>query len=118
MGFLDRMANRLAQFKEVPARIGPRLPAESLFIENEYRRGVWRCIVCRHGDDCREWLAAGRTDVPDFCFDYGYGYQARQVPEGRTNAAYCALGSAANAPGRAEGASKDRQVDCRSSDIV
>lgn len=116
MGLLDRMANRLAPSKEVPTRIGPRLQAGRLFTETEYRSGAWRCMVCRQGDDCRERLAAGRTDIPDFCFDYGC--QAMQVPKGRIDAGSCASGSTADAPGRAEGTSKDRQVGCRSSDIV
>ncbi|WP_376767724.1 DUF6455 family protein [Mesorhizobium zhangyense] len=35
--------------------------------ENQIRNAIWRCIFCRHGSECGEWVNAGTRGVPGFC---------------------------------------------------
>lgn len=71
MNILERMQMKLGQSGEVMAGAGITLFDGGYAAENDIRSAVWRCLLCRHGDDCRDWLAAGRTDVPDFCPNRG-----------------------------------------------
>ncbi|MFC3722970.1 DUF6455 family protein [Neoaquamicrobium sediminum] len=71
MNILERMQTKLGQSSEVMARAGVRLFEGGYAAENDTRNAIWRCLLCRHGDDCRDWLAAGRTDLPDFCPNRG-----------------------------------------------
>lgn len=64
---LERAASRLHQSNEIMSRAGVALLEGGYPAENDIRNATWRCILCRHGEACREWLAAGRRDVPDFC---------------------------------------------------
>ena len=67
MNIFDRIDRKLRQSSEVMSRAGAGLLDKGFVSENDVRNAIWRCLLCRHGDDCRDWLAAGRTDVPDFC---------------------------------------------------
>lgn len=67
MNILERVQSRLGQSSEIMSRAGIGMFEGGYAAENDMRNAIWRCLLCRHGDDCRDWLAAGRADVPDFC---------------------------------------------------
>jgi hypothetical protein len=71
MNILERMQSRLEQSNEIMSRAGIRMFEGGYAAENDIRNAIWRCLLCRHGDDCRDWLAAGGTDIPDFCSNRG-----------------------------------------------
>lgn len=71
MNILGRVQSRLGQSSEIMTRAGVSMLEGGYAAENEMRKAIWRCLLCRHGDDCRDWLAAGRTDVPGFCRNRG-----------------------------------------------
>lgn len=67
MNILERVQSRLEQSTEIMSRAGVSMLEGGYAAQNDMRSAIWRCLLCRHGDNCRDWLAAGRTDVPDFC---------------------------------------------------
>ncbi len=71
MNVLRRVQARLDQSGELMARGRVNMAEGGFAAENDMRNAVWRCVLCRHGDDCRDWLAAGRTAIPDFCPNRG-----------------------------------------------
>jgi hypothetical protein len=71
MNIIGRVQTRLDQAGEVMARGRVNMAEGGIAAENDMRNAFWRCVLCRHGDDCRDWLAAGRTDIPDFCPNRG-----------------------------------------------
>lgn len=71
MNVLRGLQARLEQSGEVMARGRVNMAEGGFAAENDMRNAIWRCVLCRHGDDCRDWLAAGRTDIPDFCPNRG-----------------------------------------------
>ena len=78
MSILGRVLARLEQSGEVMARGRVNRLEGGFAVENDMRNAIWRCVFCRHGDDCQDWLAAGRTDIPDFCPNRGiYAKYAR-----------------------------------------
>lgn len=71
MNIIGRVQTRLDQAGEVMARSRVNMAEGGIAAENDMRNAFWRCVLCRHGDDCRDWLAEGRTDIPDFCPNRG-----------------------------------------------
>lgn len=71
MNIIGRVQTRLDQAGEVMARGRVNMAEGGIAAENDMRNAFWRCVLCRHGDDCRDWLASGRTDIPDFCPNRG-----------------------------------------------
>lgn len=70
MMILDIVGHKLDQLSEMASRAQidfAKAPPHSL--ENEMRRAVWRCMFCRHAQQCRDWLdeAEADSDFPDFC---------------------------------------------------
>ncbi|WP_321339951.1 DUF6455 family protein [Breoghania sp.] len=45
-------------------------PAGEVFL----RGSIVRCLFCKHGEECREWLEEGNThcDAPAFCRNAGH----------------------------------------------
>ena len=85
MNMLERMQTKLEQSREVMSRANIGLFEGGHAAQNDIRNAIWRCLLCRHGDDCRDWLTAGRTDIPAFCPNLGiYAKYARA--EGRREA--------------------------------
>lgn len=79
MNILERVQSRLGQSSEIISRAGVRLFEDGYTAENDMRNAIWRCLLCRHGDDCSDWLAAGRTDIPEFCPNRGIYEKHRRV---------------------------------------
>ena len=71
MAIFDRIDAKLNKYNEVTRRARVSLSDHGWSGENDLRNTIWRCLLCRRGDDCRDWLAAGRTDIPDFCPNRG-----------------------------------------------
>ncbi|MBX9462691.1 MAG: hypothetical protein KL840_06925 [Aquamicrobium sp.] len=71
MNIIGRVQTRLDQAGEVMERGRVNMAEGGIAAENDMRNAFWRCVLCRRGDDCRDWLAAGRTDIPDFCPNRG-----------------------------------------------
>jgi hypothetical protein len=67
MRVIDAVGARLHQSVRMADKLGIDLPAENLASESTIRRAIWRCIFCRHGTECADWLSAGAPGVPDFC---------------------------------------------------
>lgn len=67
MNMFERAASRLQQSNEVMSRAGVMLLDGGYPAASDIRNAAWRCFLCRHSDACRDQLAAGRRDVPDFC---------------------------------------------------
>lgn len=67
MRVIEAVAARLHQSVRMVANLGIELPTSSLSSENQIRNAIWRCIFCRHGSECAEWVNAGRPGVPGFC---------------------------------------------------
>lgn len=67
MRMMEAVGARLDQSVRMAANLGIDLPADDLASESMIRRAIWRCIFCRHGAECAEWVDAGHADVPDFC---------------------------------------------------
>lgn len=67
MRVIEAVGARLDQSVRMATNLGIDLPAENLASENMIRRAIWRCIFCRHGTECADWLSTGEAGVPDFC---------------------------------------------------
>ncbi len=67
MRVIEAVAARLDQSVKMAGNLGIDLPTSSLSSENQIRNAIWRCIFCRHGSECAEWVNAGKPDVPGFC---------------------------------------------------
>lgn len=65
---IDTIDERLALFRAMMERAGfdPRFPLVS---NDELRGGAQRCLGCRSGDTCRDWLgtAPEGASIPGFC---------------------------------------------------
>ena len=85
MNIMGRVQARLDQSGEIMARGRVNMAEGGFAAENDMRNAIWRCVLCRHGDDCRDWLAARRTDIPDFCPNRGI--YAKYASAGGTHAA-------------------------------
>ncbi|MFH1796826.1 MAG: DUF6455 family protein [Pseudomonadota bacterium] len=67
MRLLDRLGARLDQSAEIMDKAGMQLGGAELSSEHEIRNTIWRCLMCRHGEECRQWIAADSAGVPNFC---------------------------------------------------
>lgn len=67
MRLLDRLGARLDQSVKIMDRAGMQLGAAELSSEHEIRSAIWRCLACRHGEECRQWIEDDRAGVPGFC---------------------------------------------------
>ncbi len=67
MRVIEAVAARLDQSVKMVANLGIELPSSDLASENQIRNAIWRCIFCRHGQECGEWVRAGTLGVPEFC---------------------------------------------------
>jgi hypothetical protein len=64
---IDSVAARLDQSVRMVNNLGIDLPASGLAAEHQIRNAIWRCILCSHGAECREWIRSARPGVPEFC---------------------------------------------------
>lgn len=67
MRVIETVAARLDQSVRMAANLGIDLPSSDLSSESQIRNAIWRCIFCRHGSECAEWIRAGTPGVPAFC---------------------------------------------------
>jgi hypothetical protein len=67
MRMIEAAAARLDQSVEMASNLGITLPSAGLLSENQIRNTIWRCILCKHGSECAEWVNAGTPGVPGFC---------------------------------------------------
>jgi hypothetical protein len=67
MRVIEAVAARLDQSVKMAGNLGIDLPSSGLSSENQIRNAIWRCIFCRHGSECAEWVYAGTRGVPGFC---------------------------------------------------
>ena len=67
MRVIEAVAARLDQSVRMAGNLKIELPSSSLSSENQIRNAIWRCIFCRHGSECAEWVDAGSPDVPEYC---------------------------------------------------
>jgi hypothetical protein len=67
MRVIEAVAARLDQSVRMAGNLGIELPSSDLSSENQIRHAIWRCIFCRHGSECAEWMNAGSPGVPGFC---------------------------------------------------
>lgn len=69
MGLLQRIDTQLGLFQRMSERAAVGFEGASPFaLEQDLRRAVTRCIVCPHGEPCRQWLSAVAVGpYPDFC---------------------------------------------------
>lgn len=65
---MDTIDERLALFRRMMEQAGfdPQFPAAT---NDELRAGAQRCLGCRSGETCRDWLdtAPQGASVPGFC---------------------------------------------------
>jgi hypothetical protein len=62
---IDSVAARLDQSVRIVNSLGIDLPASGLAAEHQIRNAIWRCILCSHGAECREWIQSARPGVPE-----------------------------------------------------
>jgi hypothetical protein len=67
MRMIEAAATRLDQSVKMAANLGITLPTSGLSSEHQIRNAIWRCILCRHGSECAEWVKSGTPSVPGFC---------------------------------------------------
>ena len=67
MRLLDRLGARLDQSVTIMDKAGMQLGGAELSLEHEIRNTIWRCLTCRHGEECRQWIAADTAGIPGFC---------------------------------------------------
>lgn len=67
MRMLEAVAARLDQSVKMASNLEIDLPSEDMWSENQIRNAIWRCIFCRRGSECAEWIRAERHGVPEFC---------------------------------------------------
>jgi hypothetical protein len=67
MRMIDAVGARLNQSVKMMANLGIDLPSADPSAENRIRGAIWRCILCRHGSECSEWIQVARPGVPSFC---------------------------------------------------
>lgn len=67
MRVIEAVAARLDQSVRMAGNLKIELPSSSLSSENQIRNAIWRCIFCRHGSECAEWVNAATPGVPRFC---------------------------------------------------
>lgn len=81
MRVFEAIANRLDQSGDMMRSTGVDLSGAGLAVENRLRNAQWRCLFCRHGDECRTWIEAGTGSVPDYCPNRDfYRAHARRKP--------------------------------------
>lgn len=61
---IEAVAARLDQSVKIAANFGIELPSSDLASENQIRNAIWRCIFCRHGRECSEWVLPERQVSP------------------------------------------------------
>jgi hypothetical protein len=67
MRLLDRLGARLDQSAKIMEKAGMELGGAELSLEHEIRSTIWRCLGCRHGEECRQWIEDDCAGIPDFC---------------------------------------------------
>jgi hypothetical protein len=67
MRMIEAAATRLDQSVKMGGNLRIELPTSGLSSEHQIRNAIWRCILCRHGSECAEWVNSGTPGVPDFC---------------------------------------------------
>lgn len=67
MRMLEAAAARLDQSVKMATNLDIDLPSADIWSESQIRSAIWRCLFCRHGSECAEWLQAKRHGVPEFC---------------------------------------------------
>lgn len=65
MRMIEAVAARLYQPVKMAANLGIELPSSNLVSENQIHNAIWRCICCRHGQECGEWFVLGRLASPN-----------------------------------------------------
>lgn len=67
MRMFEAVAARLDQSVKMANNLEIDLPSADIWSESQIRNAIWRCIFCRHGSECSEWIGAERPGVPEFC---------------------------------------------------
>ena len=67
MRVIEAVAARLDQSVRMARNLGIDLPISGLSSENQVRNAIWRCIFCRHGSECADWINAATPGVPEYC---------------------------------------------------
>jgi hypothetical protein len=88
MRLLDRLGARLDQSVKIMDKAGMQLGGAELSLEHEIRNTILRCLTCRHGEECREWIAADSAGVPDFCPNKAVYMRAEAARTGDPQLAY------------------------------
>lgn len=70
MRVIEAVAARLDQSVKMVANLGIELPSSDLSSETRSAK-IWRCIFCRHGSECAEWVSARTPGVTDREFYLG-----------------------------------------------
>ena len=79
MGIFEGIAARLDQSSKLMDNLGVTLGVAELSAEHDIRNVIWRCILCRDGEECRDWLRSGARGAPEFCANREVYLNCRQA---------------------------------------
>ncbi|MCV0396752.1 MAG: DUF6455 family protein [Rhizobiaceae bacterium] len=77
MRIFDGIGRRLDQSARLMDKLDIVLPSTTVNAESQIRNVMWRCVLCRHGDECREWLDVPDAGIPAFCANAAF-FRGRQ----------------------------------------
>ena len=66
MSIVEGIGRRLDQSARMMEMLGISL-AQDMPPRHVLHNVVLRCALCRHGQECRDWLQVERREAPEFC---------------------------------------------------